>query len=512
MLASALVIFREVLEAALIVGIVMAATRGLHRRGFWVNVGIGGGLAGSLVVAAFANAIAAAAEGMGQELLNAAILFTAVGVLGWSIVWMRRHGRELSNHARSVGQGVSEGAVPIHMLAVVVGLSVLREGAEAVLFLYGIAASSGASGGLLLLGGLVGLAGGAGVGYLMYLGLIRIAARHLFGVTSWLLALLAAGLASQGAGQLVGAGILPPIVPSVWDTSAVLSEGNILGQILHTLIGYDSRPALIQVLFYAATLGTIAAVMWVTDRRPLPGKGAAMAVVLALLMLPGAALAGAKVYSPSVELGEFGIEIRGDARINRGETDKVQDQIYELEYGVTEWWKTAIFAELEQERGEGLRYAATAWENIVRLTEPGEAWADTGLYFEYERGHVESPDKLEGKLLLEKEFGPTVETVNLIVEREIGGYSKPGAKFEYAARAKYRFKPYIEPAVEAFGDIGQIDRPSSRQEHRLGPVALGTIPLASRIALYYELGWLFGLTNASPDHSLKWLVEFEFYF
>lgn len=512
MLASALVIFREVLEAALIVGIIMAATHGLHRRGFWVGVGILGGLGGAVVIALFANVIAAAAAGMGQELLNAAILFTAVGVLGWSIVWMRRHGRELSNHARNVGQGVSEGAVPIHMLAVVVGLSVLREGAEAVLFLYGIAASSGDSAALLLLGGLLGLAGGAAIGYLMYLGLIRIAARHLFGVTSWLLALLAAGLASQGAGQLVGAGFLPPIMPSVWDTSAVLSEGNLLGQILHTLVGYDSRPALIQVLFYAATLATIALMMRVADRRTFPRKGAVTAVVLAALVLPGTALAGAKVYSPTVELGEFGVEIRGDARINRGETDKVQDQIYELEYGVTPWWKTAIFAELEQERGDELGYAATAWENIFQLTEPGEAWVDTGLYLEYERGHVESPDKLEGKLLLEKQFGPTVETVNLIVEKEVGGYSDPGAKFEYAARAKYRFKPYIEPAIEAYGDIGHIDQPPSRQEHRLGPVALGTIPLASRIALYYELGWLFGLTNASPDHSFKWLLEFEFYF
>lgn len=269
MLASALVIFREVLEAALIVGIIMAATRGLPSRNLWVNVGILAGLGGSLVVAAFANVISSAAEGVGQELLNAAILFTAVGVLGWSIVWMRSHGRELANHARQVGQGVSEGAVPIHMLAVVIGLSVLREGAEAVLFLYGIAASSGDSAGLLLLGGVLGLAGGAAVGVLMYLGLVRIAARHLFGVTSWLLALLAAGLASQAAGQLIGAGMLPPLMHAVWDSSAILSESNVIGQILHTLVGYDSRPALIQVLFYAVTLGTIALLMRMADRRPM---------------------------------------------------------------------------------------------------------------------------------------------------------------------------------------------------------------------------------------------------
>lgn len=274
MLASALVIFREVLEAALIVGIIMAATEGVPRRNFWVLVGIGGGLAGSVVIAGFTDVIASMAEGIGQELLNAAILFTAVAVLGWSIVWMRRHGRQLSAHARNVGQGVSEGAVAIHMLAVVIGLSVLREGAEAVLFLYGIAASGGGSTGSMLLGGVIGVLGGVAIGYCMYLGLIRIAARHLFGVTSWLLALLAAGLASQGAAALMAAGILPPLMNTVWDTSAILSERNILGQVLHTLVGYDSRPALIQVLFYATTLGVIAMMMRLADRRPPAPRGA----------------------------------------------------------------------------------------------------------------------------------------------------------------------------------------------------------------------------------------------
>ena len=86
MLASALVIFREVLEAALIIGIIMAATHDVPRRNFWVIAGIAGGLAGSIVVAGFTDVIAAAAAGIGQELLNAAILFTAVGVLGWSII------------------------------------------------------------------------------------------------------------------------------------------------------------------------------------------------------------------------------------------------------------------------------------------------------------------------------------------------------------------------------------------------------------------------------------------
>jgi high-affinity iron transporter len=401
MLASAIVVFREVLEAALIVGIVMAATVGLPQRNFWVLAGIFGGLAGSIVVAGFADAIAAAASGMGQEYLNATVLFVAVAVLGWSIVWMRRHGRALSRHAKDVGRGVAAGGVPAHMLAVVIGLSVLREGAEAVLFLYGIAAGQSTSASLMLLGGAIGVAAGIAAGYLIYRGLVKIAAHHLFGVTSWLLALLAAGMASQGAAMLVAAGTLPPIVATAWDTSALLSERNILGQVLHTLIGYDSNPALVQVLFYVATLSVITVMMRLADRRPvLPGAGAGAvaAVILASLAVPADVQAGTKVYSPIVHEGEFAFEARGDAAVDRGDTTKkTQTQIYEIEYGVTDRWQTAIFGELRKDAGGPLRYNATAWENILQLFEQGDAWVDSGLYLEYKvANQKDAADKVEG--------------------------------------------------------------------------------------------------------------------
>ena len=147
MLAAAIIVFREVLEAALIVGIVLAASAGAPRRGFWVSTGLVGGVVGAGLVALFAAEIAAAAAGIGQELLNAVILLLAVGMLGWHNVWMSRHGRELAATAREVGDAVISGARPLYVLAVVVGLAVLREGSETVLFLYGIAAGGGLSAG-----------------------------------------------------------------------------------------------------------------------------------------------------------------------------------------------------------------------------------------------------------------------------------------------------------------------------------------------------------------------------
>src|SRR3990170_5972053 len=141
MLGALIIVFREVIEAGLIVGIVMAATRGVAGRGRWINIGIAGGVGGAGIVAVFAGGISQAFEGAGQELFNAGILGVAVVMLMWHNTWMARHGREIAATMYQVGAAVSHGAKPLTALAIVVGLAVLREGSEVVLFLYGIMAS-----------------------------------------------------------------------------------------------------------------------------------------------------------------------------------------------------------------------------------------------------------------------------------------------------------------------------------------------------------------------------------
>lgn len=261
MLSTAIIVFREVLEAALIVGIVLAASEGLARRGWWIGSGIAAGLGGALIVALFAGVIASAVFGMGQELFNASILIIAVIMLGWHNIWMGRHGRELAKEMNAVGRDVVAGNRPMYMLVAVVGLAVLREGSEVVLFLYGIAAAQQEQAGLMLTGGMLGLVLGAGMGLLLYLGMLRIPSRYLFSATSWLITLLAAGMASQAAGFLAQADMLPTLVPALWDTSSLLPQNSLLGKLLQTLVGYTDRPMGIQVLIYVVTLGGIALLM-----------------------------------------------------------------------------------------------------------------------------------------------------------------------------------------------------------------------------------------------------------
>jgi high-affinity iron transporter len=281
MLATAIIVFREVLEAALIVGIVMAASRGALRRGVWVGGGIAAGVLGAIGVAAGAGTIAAMAQGIGQELFDAAILFAAVLMLGWHNVWMARHGRDLASNATQLGHDVRSGAQPLWALAFAVGLAVLREGSETVLFLYGIALAGQGGAMAMAIGGAAGLALGVAAGVAIYWGLVSIPMRQLFTVTSWLVLLLAAGLASQGAAFLMQADLLPPLGSNVWDTSFLLSDQSLPGKILHTLIGYTAQPAGIQVVFYLATLAVIGALMralgpGAPPRRPTPNTGNAV--------------------------------------------------------------------------------------------------------------------------------------------------------------------------------------------------------------------------------------------
>lgn len=271
MLGIAILVFREVLEAALVVSVVFAATRGVPGRERWIGAGIAAGVLGAVAVALSAGVIADAAAGMGQELFNATVLFAAVVMIAWHAIWMATHGRELARQLQALGSEVTVGHRPLTALLLVVALAVLREGSEVVLFLF--AQAAGGSGWVdIAVGIALGISGGFATGLALYFGLLRIPVRYFFTATNWLLLLLAAGMASQAARFLVQADLLPSLGPRLWDSSALLSDRSLLGQTLHALIGYDARPAGVQVLFYVVTgaLIIIGMRLWGRPARQVP--------------------------------------------------------------------------------------------------------------------------------------------------------------------------------------------------------------------------------------------------
>lgn len=257
MLATLIIIFREVIEAGLIVGIVLAATKGVRGRGLWVALGVLGGVIGASILAMFASGLSQLFRGSGQELFNATVLLIAVGMLTWHNVWMASHGREISQQMKAVGADVKIGAKSLAALAIVVGIAVLREGSEVVLFLYGILAQGGTSAAGMVTGGLLGVLAGAAFSAVIYLGLIAIPMKRLFAVTGALIALLAAGLAVQAMAFLQAAGVLTILQKPLWNTSSVVADGSMPGRLLKTLIGYTDQPDGLQLIAWLAVLAAM---------------------------------------------------------------------------------------------------------------------------------------------------------------------------------------------------------------------------------------------------------------
>ena len=273
MFGTALIVFRETLEAALIIGVIAAATRGVPMRGRWLTGGVVLGLIGSALVAAGMERITQVADGLGQEIFNASILGVAVLMLAWHNIWMASHGRAMAAEAKSLGGAIREGSRTLSVLLVVIAVAVLREGSETVLFLYGITLSGSSSVMQMVAGAMLGVAGGAAVGITLYKGLLRIPLKWFFTATSALVLLLAAGMAAQAARFLAQADLLPSLASPLWNLSAVLPNESAVGTLLHGLVGYDAQPAGIQVVFYVAVALAIAAGMrWVGNKTHAPQK------------------------------------------------------------------------------------------------------------------------------------------------------------------------------------------------------------------------------------------------
>jgi high-affinity iron transporter len=257
MLATLIIVFREVLEAGLIVGIVLAATEGVERRGLWIAGGIAAGVAGAALLASFAGALSNAFSGVGQELFNASILIVAVVMLTAHVTWMASHGKQMAQDMKAMGRSVVAGERSLTAMALVVAVAVLREGSEVVLFLFGIATSTHEGAVPMLIGGGLGVLGGGIVSWILYRGLVALPMRHLFKITNAMIALLAAGMAGQAAAILAGVDLLPSLGDQIWDTSGILRDDSMVGRALHAMIGYSDRPSGIQLLAFLATLATL---------------------------------------------------------------------------------------------------------------------------------------------------------------------------------------------------------------------------------------------------------------
>ena len=520
MIGAFVIVFREILEAALVVGIVAAAVKGMPHRGRRVSAGVALGVSGAALIAAGLGAIARFAYGNGQEIFEAGVLFSAGLMLAWHNIYMAHHGRELAHKLNAVGAAVLAGRASLVMLVGVTAIAVMREGSEIALFLYGIAAS-GIRGIPLLGGSLLGLAAGTTVGFVLFLGLSRIPMKRLFQVSGWIILFIAAGMIARGAQFLIQAGYLPPLVSHVWDSSAIISGNGILGRGLGALAGYTPAPSLMQLLFWVGSFIGIAILM--RSRTPFFArriKSAATAATIAIVatgalaLVPrGAQAADYTVYSPHVVQGENELEARGYNAWGVAPAAGPKRSL-KIAYGrgVTDWWATEFYAETEQEFGESLKLEEFAWENRFQLTPQGKYWVDVGLINENEIPRFgDDPFEIKFGPILGKDFGRFTALLNLLVAHQYGTNAEPGVELEYRARLEYRWRRRFSPLVEAYGQpvgkIGDYGRP----RHQIGPGVTGRFLLGAGRSLRYGLVALFGASRAAADTTLVLRLEYEFY-
>ena len=261
MTAALIITLRETLEASLIVGIILAylkKTENLrHKKAVWL--GVGAGIALSVVLAFVFERYFGGFTGKAEELYEGVAMLMAGGLLTWMILWMIVQRRGLRKNI--------EGKVHAHVsnnhpvgLFLLTFVGVAREGIETVIFLQAAAIQGGGVNSLW--GGLLGIVLAIGVAYLLFKGVAKIPMKKFFTFTSVLLILFAAGLVAHGIHELQEAGVIPIVVEHLWDVNHLLNEKGTLGGLLKGVFGYNGNPSLIEVLSYCVYLLVISGLWW----------------------------------------------------------------------------------------------------------------------------------------------------------------------------------------------------------------------------------------------------------
>jgi high-affinity iron transporter len=256
MVASFLITFREGLEAAVIVGILLSTLRILneHKRGIFIWMGTGLGIVMSFLLAWAFEVFWGGFTGTREKVYEGILMIFAFGVITHMVLWLHRYGRQiratLENKVKKALQHKE-----IWALASLAFVAVVREGIETVIFLKAINVQS--EGTVSLWGGFLGLLAAVTLAALIFTGTRNISPKRFFQSTGFLLVFIAAGLLAHSVVEFQSAEIIPIIKKPLFDLSAVLSEQQGLGAFLKALFGYDANPSLLAVIAYFTYLGGI---------------------------------------------------------------------------------------------------------------------------------------------------------------------------------------------------------------------------------------------------------------
>lgn len=206
-----------------------------------------------------------------------------------------------------------------------------------------------------------------------------------------------------------------------------------------------------------------------------------------------------KVYDPYVDQGELEIESRAVHKFDDVDEHKIR---LGVGYGINSFWFIEGYAIFEQETGDSAEFADVEIESKFQLTEQGQYWLDAGLLVELEKSMDGDIWEVKAGPLFQKQIKDWVITTNFLMEKKFGSdNTEQEVELQGAAQLKYRYSSSLEPAIEYYGD---------ESTHSIGPVLLGKTRWGGT-PVKWELGALAGLNDETPDFTLRWLLEWEFY-
>jgi len=266
--ATFVVTLREAFEAALVLGIIYSYLGKIGARDGFSYVTRGGvvGLLVSLGMGVGVGYLSGPLLDVGPDIVTVVVMLAAVALLTWHAWWMQQHARLIkSNMQHRIDE--ARAGNRLWVVGLIAFTAVFREGAETVLFLWGIVAQSGGGWGSAI-GGVAGVACAAAIGWAIFRGGQRLSLTRFFSVTTIFIMLLAAGLSSSAVARLQGMDLLPFSEP-LWNTSWLLSDGSLAGGFLSGLIGYRAQPTLLEVCVYV-TYVILVSLLLFARRPPAP--------------------------------------------------------------------------------------------------------------------------------------------------------------------------------------------------------------------------------------------------
>lgn len=225
-----------------------------------------------------------------------------------------------------------------------------------------------------------------------------------------------------------------------------------------------------------------------------------------------------KLYKPYVEKGEWETEYFGTKSFDGNDAkDDAQKHQLSLGYGVTDYWKTELYASFEKDPQTSMTFDSWEWENVFQFTRRGEYWVDAGGSLAYEwTPRSDRPDKVEARVILAKDIGPTSHILNLIAEKDVGSGPRDNLEGGFIWSSRYNYSSWFQPGFEIDSDFGELSHTGKfdAQNHYVGPVAYGKLPFGDEPdeGLGYRVGYLYGVSNAAADGQFIAQLEYELEF